>query len=120
MDAHLYCLYFLTIGAKKGLSFSIGIFLFTLVDGIVYSGRLSTESIDSLFQYYFANLVYIVVLFYAQHIFKAYAEAELFKKHAYLDSLTGIANRHCIDGWIEQKLYDSKKGYKLFGHFFRY
>ncbi|MEH7544584.1 MULTISPECIES: GGDEF domain-containing protein [Bacillaceae] len=100
---------FLTLGVKKGLTFSIFIFLLTLVDGLTYFNRLSTESMDSLFQYYFANFVYIVVLYYAQHIFKVYAEAQLFKRHAYLDSLTGIANRHQIDGWFEQKLKDSKE-----------
>lgn len=100
---------FLTLGVKKGLSFSILIFLLTLVDGLIYFDRLSADSLDSLLQYYFANFVYVVVLYGAQHIFKGYAEAQLIKKHAYLDSLTGIANRHRIDGWFEQKLNDSKE-----------
>ncbi|MFJ7725240.1 GGDEF domain-containing protein [Neobacillus sp. NPDC097160] len=100
---------FLTLGIKKGMYFSIGIFALTLVDGVIFMNRLSIESIDSLLQFYFANIIYIIVLFYAQHIFKAYTEAEMFKKHAYLDSLTGIANRHRIDEWLENKLKDSKE-----------
>lgn len=100
---------FLTLGIRTGLMFSIGIFVITVIDGVMNMKGLSTESMDSLFQYYFANLIYIIVLYYAQHMFKAYARAELFKKHAYLDALTGIPNRHKIDEWLDKKLRDSQK-----------
>lgn len=96
--------FFLTLGTKRGLYYSIVIFLTTFVIGIVYLHVLSSESIDSLGQYYFANLVYIIVLYYAQHVFKTYADLEMFKKHAYYDSLTRIANRLRIDEWLENKL----------------
>jgi diguanylate cyclase (GGDEF)-like protein len=96
--------FFLTLGTKRGLYYSIVIFLTTFVTGIIYLNSLSTESIDSLGQFYFANLVYIIVLYYAQHVFKTYADLEMFKKHAYHDSLTRIANRLQIDEWLEKKL----------------
>ncbi|MEC1523697.1 GGDEF domain-containing protein [Neobacillus niacini] len=96
--------FFLTLGTKRGLYYSIVIFLTTFIMGIMYLHVLSTESIDSLGQYYFANLVYIIVLYYAQHVFKTYADLEMFKKHAYYDSLTRIANRLRIDEWLEKKL----------------
>ncbi|NYE08632.1 diguanylate cyclase (GGDEF)-like protein [Bacillus niacini] len=96
--------FFLTLGTKRGLYYSIVIFLATFVIGIVYLHLLSSESIDSLGQYYFANLFYIIVLYYAQHVFKTYADLEMFKKHAYYDSLTRIANRLLIDEWLENKL----------------
>lgn len=99
---------FLTLGIKKGLYFSMSIFAITVVGGVMYMNRLPAESIDSLLQFYFSNLVYIIVLYYAQHMFKAYTKMELFNKHAYFDSLTGIANRHRIDEWLENKLTDSK------------
>lgn len=96
--------FFLTLGTKRGLYYSIVIFLATFVMGIMYLPVLSSESIDSLGQYYFANLVYIIVLYYAQHVFKTYADLEMFKKHAYYDSLTRIANRLRIDEWLQKKL----------------
>lgn len=96
--------FFLTLGTKRGLYFSIVIFLTTFVMGIMYLNSLSAESIDSLGQYYFANLVYIIVLYYAQHMFKTYADLEMFRKYAYYDSLTRIANRLRIDEWLEDKL----------------
>jgi diguanylate cyclase (GGDEF)-like protein len=100
---------FITLGTKQGFYFSIGIYAVTLINGIVYFNQLSTESLDSLFQFYFSNFVYIIVLYYAQHMFKAYAKVEMFKRHAYVDSLTGIANRHRIDEFLEIKLKDSKE-----------
>ncbi|WML57661.1 GGDEF domain-containing protein [Neobacillus sp. PS2-9] len=109
---------FLTLGIRRGLYYSIGIFLITLLGGVVVINKLSAESIDSLMQFYFANVVYIIVLFYAQHMFRAYAKMELFKKHAYLDSLTGIANRHQIDEWLEQKLSDSREMHMSFSIIF--
>lgn len=103
--------FFLTLGTKHGLYYSIVIFLTTFGMGVIYLNHLSSESIDSLGQYYFANLVYIIVLYYAQHVFKTYADLEMFKKHAYYDSLTRIANRLRIDEWLEKKLkaFEEKK-----------
>jgi diguanylate cyclase (GGDEF)-like protein len=108
--------FFLTLGTKRGLYYSIIIFLTTFVSGILYLNSLSSESIDSLGQYYFANLVYIIVLYYAQHVFRTFADLEMFKKHAYYDSLTGIANRLLIDEWLEKKLKvfkDKKEGFSI-------
>jgi len=108
--------FFLTLGTKRGLYYSIIIFLTTFVSGIPYLNSLSSESIDSLGQYYFANLVYIIVLYYAQHVFRTYADLEMFKKHAYYDSLTGIASRLLIDEWLEKKLKvfkDKKEGFSI-------
>lgn len=97
-------LFFLILGTRRGLYFSIFIFMINFAIGIMYISSLSSESIDSLVQYYLANLVYIIVLYYAQHIFKTYADLEMFKKHAFIDSLTRIANRLQIDGWLEKNL----------------
>jgi diguanylate cyclase (GGDEF)-like protein len=108
--------FFLTLGTKRGLYYSIVIFLTTFAIGIMYLRFLSSESIDSLGQYYFANLVYIIVLYYAQNVFKTYADLEMFKKHAYYDSLTRIANRLRIDQWLEKKLKafeEKKEGFSI-------
>ncbi|WP_052427370.1 GGDEF domain-containing protein [Neobacillus niacini] len=108
--------FFLTLGTKRGLYYSIVIFLTTFITGIIYINSLYSESIDSLGQFYFANLVYIIVLYYAQHVFKTYADLEMFKKHAYYDSLTRIANRLQIDEWLEKKLKlfeEKKEGFSI-------
>jgi diguanylate cyclase (GGDEF)-like protein len=43
---------------------------------------------------------------------------ELLKKYAYLDSLTGVANRHQIDEWLDQKLSDSREMHTSFSIIF--
>lgn len=109
---------FITLGIQKGLLFSIVIFLIALFIGIRDIKHLSPESIDSVSQFYFANIVYILVLYFAQHIFKAYTEVNVLKRYAYIDSLTRIANRHQIDVWLEQKLVDAEGQNKPFSIIF--
>ncbi|MBT2679851.1 GGDEF domain-containing protein [Bacillus sp. ISL-35] len=96
--------FFLVLGIKKGLYYSIFIFMITLAIGVIYSGQMNSESIDSLTQFHAANIVYILVLFYAQNMFRAFTERDLLKKYAYLDSLTRVANRHQLDIWLEDEL----------------
>lgn len=85
---------------------------------MIYSGEMSSESIDSLTQFHAANIVYILILFYAQNMFRAYTERDFFKKHAYIDSLTRVANRHQIDVWLEKKLEAAEEEGKPFSIIF--
>lgn len=102
--------FFLVLGTKRGIYFSIFIFLITLTIAVIYSRQMTPESIDSLTQFHAANIVYILVLFYAQNMFRAFTERDFFKKHAYIDSLTHVANRHQIDVWLEEKLKAAEDG----------
>ncbi len=110
--------FFLALGIKKGLYYSIFIFMVTMTIGMIYSGQLTSESIDSLTQFHAANIVYILVLYYAQNMFRAFTERDLLKKYAYLDSLTRIANRHQIDIWLEERLESAGKEGKPFSIIF--
>ncbi|WP_176167226.1 GGDEF domain-containing protein [Mesobacillus jeotgali] len=110
--------FFLVLGTKKGFYYSIFIFLVTLVIGVVYSSKVPTESIDSLTQFHAANIVYILILYYAQNMFRAFTERDFFKKHAYIDSLTRVGNRHQIDVWLEEKLKAAEKEDKPFSIIF--
>ena len=115
----LYLMFiFLTLGTKRGLIFSLAIFLITFIYGILNIHALSSESVDSIIQFYFANIVYIVVLYFAQHIFRSYAENAVLRKFAYIDSLTGIANRHQIDFWLENKIMNGKENKESFSIIF--
>jgi len=110
--------FFLTLGTKKGFIFSIIIFMTTAAIGLAYSRQLPPESIDSLTQFHAANIVYILVLYYAQNMFRAFSERDFFKRHAYIDSLTRIANRHQIDVWLEEKLELAEEEEKPFSIIF--
>jgi diguanylate cyclase (GGDEF)-like protein len=110
--------FFLALGIKRGLYYSIFIFMVTLAIGVIHSGQLTSESIDSLTQFHAANIVYILVLYYAQNMFRAFTERDLLKKYAYLDSLTRVANRHQIDVWLEERLESAEREGKPFSIIF--
>ena len=110
--------FFLALGIKRGLYYSIFIFMVTLAIGVIHSGQMTSESIDSLTQFHAANIVYILVLYYAQNMFRAFTERDLLKKYAYLDSLTRVANRHQIDVWLEERLESAEKEGKPFSIIF--
>lgn len=110
--------FFLVLGTKRGMYFSIFIFLITLTIAVIYSGQMTPESIDSLTQFHAANIVYILVLFYAQNMFRAFTERDFFKKYAFIDSLTHVANRHQIDVWLEEKLEAAEEEGKAFSIIF--
>ncbi|WLR54378.1 GGDEF domain-containing protein [Mesobacillus subterraneus] len=110
--------FFLVLGTKRGLYYSIFIFTVTLAIGVIYSRQLTSESIDSLTQFHAANIVYILVLYYAQNMFRAFTERDLLKKYAYLDSLTRVVNRHQIDVWLEERLDSAENEGKPFSIIF--
>jgi diguanylate cyclase (GGDEF)-like protein len=110
--------FFLILGTKKGFYFSIFIFLTTMAIGLAYGSQLSPEAIDSLTQFHAANFVYILVLYYTQNVFRAFSERDFFKKHAFIDSLTRVANRHQIDVWLEEKLENAEENENSFSIIF--
>ncbi|WP_052806992.1 GGDEF domain-containing protein [Mesobacillus subterraneus] len=110
--------FFLILGTKKGFYYSVFIFLLTLAIGLIYSLKLPDESIDSLTQFLAANAVYILVLFYAQNMFRAFSERDYYKKHAFIDSLTHVANRHQVDTWFEEKLKTAEENRQPFSIIF--
>jgi diguanylate cyclase (GGDEF)-like protein len=101
--------FFLTLKSKLGLIYSLVIYGITLGVSLLNMGNISSEYVLPLSQFLVANLVYIIIFYFAQQMFSVYAELEIAKRSAYIDSLTGIANRHKIDIWLEEKVKESKK-----------
>ncbi|WP_059171527.1 GGDEF domain-containing protein [Bacillus sp. FJAT-27445] len=111
----IYMMYiFLTLKNKQGLLFALIVLAVTIVPGIMNAGKFDAEEIDSLFQFYLGNIVYIVVLYFAHHLIGVYSELAAARREAYTDSLTGIANRHQIDEWIQGYISESCQGGKGF------
>jgi diguanylate cyclase (GGDEF)-like protein len=107
---------FITLRGKSSFYFSIGVFLVTLMFGLIDIKDIHTDYMVPLFQFYLANIVYIVILFFTRYLFKVYMELEVAKRNAYLDFLTGIANRHQIDIWLDQQIAianDSKESFSI-------
>ncbi|WP_053601564.1 GGDEF domain-containing protein [Bacillus sp. FJAT-18017] len=92
---------FVSTRRKYSLIVAFTILGLTLIPGILNAGKISAEAMDSFIQYYVATIVYIVMLYFTQYLFGVYKELAAAKRDAYTDSLTGIANRHQIDTWLE-------------------
>jgi diguanylate cyclase (GGDEF)-like protein len=105
----LFIIFFLTLKSKLGLFYSLVIYGITLCFSLLNIGNISSEYVLPLSQYLVANLIYIIIFYFAQQMFSVYAELEIAKRSAYIDSLTGIANRHKIDIWLEEKVKDTRK-----------
>jgi len=105
----LYNLYvFIVFRGKKGLVYSLSIFILTLCIWIPHYPQIRIRDY-TLNEFYVSDLIYIVVLYYFQRLFLAYAESTAWKKMAFYDYLTNIANRRMIDRWIENEIERSEE-----------
>ncbi|MCU9615019.1 GGDEF domain-containing protein [Caldibacillus lycopersici] len=90
----LYVIYtYLSLGRKKGVLFSLGIFLIMFSIGSYHVKQYNLLTMDSFIQFYLAHLVYILAFYYSQFAFGMLAEFSSIKTKAYIDSLTEIPNR---------------------------
>jgi diguanylate cyclase (GGDEF)-like protein len=105
----IFISFFLTLRSKSGLIYSLVIYGITLCFSLLNMGKISSEYVLPLSQFLVANLIYIIIFYFAQQMFSVYAELEIAKRSAYIDSLTGIANRHRIDHWLDEKVKDARK-----------
>jgi diguanylate cyclase (GGDEF)-like protein len=105
----IFISFFLTLKSRLGLIYSLVIYGITLFFSLINLGNISSEYILPLSQFLVANLIYIIIFYFAQQMFSVYAELEIAKRSAYIDSLTGIANRKKIDNWLEEKVKDARK-----------
>lgn len=104
----LFIIYiFLVLGEKKGLLFSVAVFLTTFVIGLTYFGELIGSQRDSIIRYYVANTIYILVVYMFQYMFSLYAEINFLKNNAYMDSLTEAPNRRKLSIQFEQALEEA-------------
>lgn len=105
----IFIIFALALSSRLGFYYSLGIYSITLCLGIFNSMDISPDYVFPLIQFYIANLVYIVVFYFAQNMFSVYAELQNAKRTAYNDSLTGVANRHRIDIWLGNELNQAQQ-----------
>jgi diguanylate cyclase (GGDEF)-like protein len=111
--------FFLILKARWGVTYSLVIFSINLGFAFVCLPDISHDYRISLAQFYMAYLVYILIFYLALNLMRLFTELESMKKHALTDSLTGIANRHQIDVWLEESMNrHNKQGASLSVLFF--
>ncbi|MBT2643552.1 diguanylate cyclase [Bacillus sp. ISL-41] len=101
--------FFLILGARRGLVFSLSVFLVIFVMGLMNFPEMSEDYLISVIQFYVAYLFYILIIYYSRFLIKLFSDFENMKENAYTDALTGIANRHQIDIWLDEKVPGTKE-----------
>lgn len=102
--------FFLILGGRRGLFFSLAVFLIIFVMGLVNFHVMSEDYLISVIQFYVAYLFYILIIYFSQFLIKLFSDFEDMKENAFTDALTGIANRHQIDVWLEEKVSGTPGG----------
>ncbi|GAM11972.1 GGDEF domain-containing protein [Mesobacillus selenatarsenatis] len=99
--------FFLILGARRGLVFSLSVFLVIFVMGLVNFPEMSEDYLISVIQFYVAYLFYILIIYFSRFLIKLFADFEDMKENAFTDALTGTANRHQIDIWLEENVLET-------------
>ncbi|WP_226665274.1 GGDEF domain-containing protein [Metabacillus litoralis] len=115
----IYIIYlFLVLGKKYGLIVSLFVLSFNLIIGFPYFNDVTGQQMDSIIQYYIANLIYILVIYSFQYIVSTHAEFHALKKNAYYDALTEIPNRRKCTMVFEKLIYDTQNDSSSFAVIF--
>lgn len=110
---------FLTLTARSGLIVSLFLFLLNLAIALLFLSKMTYHDKLSVFQYLVAYLIYILIFYLANYVFRVFVELESVKQSAHYDYLTGIANRLQIDKWLERQFTQIKEeGFSLSVVFF--
>lgn len=103
----VYLMFFFTFRGKAALLFSFTNFTLSLVPGlyhIFYSQHSSAQTLDTLLQYYISILGLIICLYFVQHMFEIFIQADAAKQLANTDYLTSIFNRRKIDSVLNSEI----------------
>ncbi|WP_052302375.1 GGDEF domain-containing protein [Bacillus sp. SG-1] len=102
-------LFFLLNSRLALLTIAITYIWFLGVGVYKFPELIGTPAATILVQYMFANLVFILTLFFLQTVKQRYIKAEVMEELANTDYLTGLPNRRKIDQALHQALKKQQK-----------
>ncbi|MGM9922106.1 MAG: GGDEF domain-containing protein [Bhargavaea sp.] len=94
---------FLILERKQAVIACFTLLLFMIAPAIPVWGRLTDTQINSLITLYISLFVYTLLSFFLHILYRRRAEQRAIARFAYIDALTGAANRHRIDEWLAEK-----------------
>ncbi|MET3574507.1 GGDEF domain-containing protein [Bhargavaea ullalensis] len=104
---------------KKQAAVANGVLLMFLVAPVIpVFGKLGSDQIDSVLLLYIALAVYTFVFYFLNSLYQRSAEQRALARFAYLDALTGIANRLQIDRWLAEGIAAGERDGRLFSAIF--
>ncbi|SDD87259.1 diguanylate cyclase (GGDEF) domain-containing protein [Bhargavaea beijingensis] len=96
-------LVFLILERKQTVIACFTLLLLMIAPAIPVWGSLTSSQINSLITMYVSLFVYTFLSFFLHILYRRRAEQRAIARFAYLDALTGAANRHRIDEWLAEK-----------------
>lgn len=66
------------------------------------------NELDTLTQFYVSSMVYIIGLYFLNHLVEVYMENETLQNMAYTDFLTRLPNRRKIESLMQREYYEAK------------
>lgn len=104
--AVMYTIIFFAARGKKAFLFSASILTVHLLIGLLSTdfSQLDQMELNGMIQFYYANLVYISLLYFMQFLKKMYMESRQLHIRAHTDFLTGIPNRRKMYVSIQENL----------------
>ncbi|WP_213421182.1 GGDEF domain-containing protein [Bhargavaea massiliensis] len=111
-------LMFLLFDRIPALIANLVLFGVLLIPSIPAFPRLQSEQVESLILFYAGMAVYTSLAYFLHQLYRRRAEQNAMLRFAYIDALTGIANRHRIDNWLRKKVELGEQTGKLFSVLF--
>lgn len=104
---------------KRMAATANGVILLLLISPVIpVFGDLSPGQADSVLLLYIALAVYTFVFYFLNSLYQRSAEQRALVRFAFIDSLTGIANRYQIDRWLTEKIEAGERDGQLFSVLF--
>lgn len=95
---------FLILERKQAVVASFTLLLLMIAPAIPVWGSLTNSQIESLITLYVSLFVYTFLAYFLHILYRRRAEQRAIARFAYIDALTGAANRHRIDEWLAEKV----------------
>lgn len=95
---------FLILERKQAVMACFTLLLLMIAPAIPVWGSLASSQVHSLITLYVSLFVYTFLAYFLHILYRRRAEQRAIARFAYIDALTGAANRYRIDEWLAEKV----------------
>ncbi|SFA89107.1 MULTISPECIES: GGDEF domain-containing protein [unclassified Bacillus (in: firmicutes)] len=112
-----YIFIFLVFSRRIALMVAGSIFFMSCMIGVIsiitFSDVINHQAVDTLFQFYLSNAVYVFALYFLQHLKEAYIHKQTMDVMANTDFLTGMPNRRMLEETLHHFLDHPNKSFSI-------
>lgn len=112
-----YIFIFLVFSRRNALMIAGTVFALSCLIGIasvfILIESFNSQAVDTLFQFYLSNAVYVFALYFLQHLKEAFIHKQTMDVMANTDFLTGMPNRRMLEKELHHFLGHPDKGFSI-------